>query len=403
MTFNRSITDSNKKIATILAYALVPLAGLITDIYLPSLPGMAKDLGVSENYIQLTLSTFLISYGISQIISGTIVDIYGRFKTSLVCLVFFVITCVVIATSHNINVIIAMRVLQGMFAGIVVVSKRVFFVDVYEGEKLKNLLTYMTIVWAGAPILAPFIGGYLETYWGWRSNFYGLAIYAFIMLVLEAKYSGESIKFKHELKWQKILETYKEMLTTKDFVFAILLLGSCYGLVMTYSMSGPFIIEHNMGYTPVVTGYASLILGLSWMLGGMVSKQLIKSAPKKKSIWSVGIQTVLAIGMIVWGMTNESIYHMVGIAFLIHISAGFIFNIFFTISLSRFPQYAGSSSGLVGGAVYFFTSLSSYLMISTVNPMNEYELGWSYLIFALFSILMLVLTNKALQKRTENA
>jgi MFS family permease len=74
-------------------------------------------------------------------------------------LALFIVSFLITATTQNIFVIYAMRVLQGILSGFAVVSKRAFFVDVYEGDERKHYLSIMTIVWSVGPIIAPFIGG----------------------------------------------------------------------------------------------------------------------------------------------------------------------------------------------------------------------------------------------------
>uniref|UniRef100_A0AAU6WN91 Major facilitator superfamily (MFS) profile domain-containing protein n=1 Tax=Chryseobacterium endophyticum TaxID=1854762 RepID=A0AAU6WN91_9FLAO len=52
----------------------------------------------------------------------------------------------------------------------------------------------MTIVWSVGPIIAPFIGGYLQKNFGWQSNFYVLAGYSALLLISEFIFSGETLK-----------------------------------------------------------------------------------------------------------------------------------------------------------------------------------------------------------------
>ena len=75
-----AIKAKHQNIATLLAFALIPLSGFATDIYIPSLPTMAGDLHVSSIQVQLTLSLFLISYGVSQLFIGSVLDSFGRYK-----------------------------------------------------------------------------------------------------------------------------------------------------------------------------------------------------------------------------------------------------------------------------------------------------------------------------------
>ena len=160
------------------------MSGLATDIYLPSMPSMAEDLHLPEARIQLTLTFYLISYGISQFFSGALVDAFGRYKISIMALLLFVVSFWITGHTQNIYVIYLMRIVQGILSGWWLYPNEPF-VDVYDGEKRKHYLSIMTIVWSLGPIIAPFIGGYLQKSFGWQSNFTVLAAYSLIILILE--------------------------------------------------------------------------------------------------------------------------------------------------------------------------------------------------------------------------
>lgn len=395
---DRKITKSNLLVATILAYALVPAAGLATDMYLPSMPRMSEGLQVSQASIRLTLSLFLISYGLSQILGGSILDAFGRYKIVMVSLLVFAASCLVTAWSASLPVILVMRVVQGVSAGFIVVGKRALFVDMYTGAKLHRLLTNMTIVWSTAPIIAPFLGGYLEIAFGWQSNFYALALYALLLFVLEWRFSGESIRTKRGFHLKETVAVYSVMLRTPDFVFGIMLLGATYGAAMVYSLAGPFIIEHEMGYTPVVSGYGSLLVGVALMLGGIVSRSLITRTPRFKGTLSLTVQAAMLVVMITvgffqynQGVCQHNIYTMLGIAFIYHVFVSLLFNVFFALSLARFPQYAAISNGLVGGGLYFLISFFSYAVVALVQPDSQMRLGFGYLCCSLLAVCALFL------------
>ena len=76
---------------------MIPLSGLVTDIYAPSMPTMASELQQSEGAVQLTLTLFLLSYAVVQFFAGSIMDSYGRYRITLISLVLFILSNVVIA------------------------------------------------------------------------------------------------------------------------------------------------------------------------------------------------------------------------------------------------------------------------------------------------------------------
>lgn len=385
------LTEKNKFIATILAFAMIPMSGLATDIYLPSMPSMAKDLHLPESSIQLTLSLFLISYGLTQFVAGSIVDSFGRYKITLISLVLFVISFMITASTENIWVVYAMRILQGILSGFAVVAKRAFFVDVYEGEERKHYLSIMTIVWSVGPIIAPFIGGYLQKIFGWQSNFYVLAGYSLLLLIFEFLFSGETLKVRKNLSINLLVKEYDTMFKAKDFFYGMLMCGLSYSMIMFFNLCGSFIIEHKMGYSEVVAGYVSLILGFAWMLGGFFGKALINRAFLPKLRAANFLQLALIILMFVASFFLNTIYSLVIFAFVIHVTAGFIFNNYFTYCIGRFPNSAGIAGGLTGGTVFILTSAISYGMVTLLKPQIQMEVAEGYFLMGVLGLFVLSL------------
>jgi len=388
---SKPIKEKHKGIATLLAFALIPLSGFATDIYIPSLPSMAGDLHVSNIQVQFTLTLFLISYGVSQLFIGSVVDSFGRYKISLSCLVLFAVTSVIIANTQNIYLIYFMRVLHGFTVGAIVVAKRAYFIDLFSGEKLKHYLSLFSIIWSTGPIIAPFIGGYLQISYGWKSNFYFLAFFAIVLAVLELIFSGESLQHFSEFTLKKIAGVYANMIKTISFTLGIVMIGLAYCMVMIYNMTGPFIIEHELHLSPVVAGYGSLVLGLAWMTGGFLGKATINRPFFNRLLVNLGLQVLFVLLMLISIRFVANLYSLIFFAFLIHVAAGFTFNNFFTYCLSKFPKNAGIASGLTGGINYVIVSFFSSGIIFLFPAKDEYNLGYSYFILILLSVLVMLI------------
>lgn len=399
----KELKKENQGISTILAFALLPLSGFATDIYIPSLPSMASTMQVSSLQVQLTLSLFLISYGISQLFIGSLLDSFGRYKLSLISLLIFAIASVIIANTHNIYLIYLMRIIHGFTVGTIVVAKRAYFVDLFKGDQLKHYLSLFSIIWSTGPIVAPFLGGYLQTVFGWESNFYFLAILAIVLAVLEYIYSGETLKHYSEFSLKKITGVYISMIKTPSFSLGIVMLGLAYTMVMIYNMTGPFIIEHHLHLSPVVAGYSSLVLGFAWMVGGFIGKATINSPFFKKMATNLILQIVFVAAMIISIPFISNLYSMVIFAFLIHVTAGYIFNNYFTFCLGLFPKNAGIASGLTGGITYVIVSFLSYSVISFLPAKDEYHLSESYLVLTILSAMVMLTIYKMTRKAPELA
>ncbi len=385
----KRLDGKNIGISTILTFAILPLAGFATDIYLPSLPNMAASLGVSNIQVQATLTIFLISYGLSQLFIGSVLDSFGRYRIGIVALLVFAVAGVVIANTTNIWLIYAMRMIHGITAAVVVVAKRAYFVDVFKGDKLKHYLSLFSIVWSTGPIIAPFVGGYLQANFGWQSNFYFLSGLALVFALLEYLLNGESLPHAATFSFKRIAGVYASMLRTTSFSLGLLVIGLSYSMVMVYNMTGPFIIEHHLHFTPVTAGYCSLILGFAWMVGGFIGKAAIHQPFLKKLSVNLLLHICFAVLMTVSIGLTENIYTLVVFAFLVHVCAGFAFNVYFTYCLSKFPNNAGIASGLTGGVMYIIVSAFSYGTIWLIPAKNQLHLGYSYLaLIGLSAIIM---------------
>lgn len=387
--FNQLLATKNKRIATILAFAIIPISGLTTDIYLPSMPSMGKELGVTESQIQLTLTLFLISYGVTQFLSGALVDAFGRYKITLISLLLFILSFWITANTENIYIIYLMRIAQGILSGFAVVAKRAFFVDVYEGEERRNYLSMMTIIWSLAPIIAPFIGGYLQIHFNWQANFTALAIYCSLIFVLELLFSGETIRQKNSFKINFLLKSYSDMFKASDFFYGMLMCGVSYSLIMFFNLCGPFIIEHTLGYSAIITGYVSLIMGFAWMSGGFLGKALIKKDFFQKIKNANFIQLLIIVVMLGTSFWLSNLFTLAFFAFLIHVTAGFIFNNYFSYCLGRFPNAAGLAGGLTGGMAYLLTSTFSYSTVTLLQPISQLEVSFGYLILSFLGLLII--------------
>lgn len=390
----RTIEKDQDGISTILAFMLIPLSGFATDIYLPSLPAMAEHLKVSNAQIQLTIVCFMISYGVSQLFVGSLLDSFGRYKLSIAALVLFSLSSFTIAHATNIYLIYLMRIIHGITVATIVVGKRAYFVDIFSGDKLKHYTSLFSIVWAAAPIIAPFFGGYLQTVFGWESNFYLLGYFSLIIIALELTFGGESLKNYQKFHFRSILNVYGTMIRTSRFSLGLIILGLANSIIMVYGISGPFIIEHKFRLPPTITGYSSLILGIALLLGGFLGKILISKELYRKNLIAVWIQLVLAVLMIISALWLENLFSMIAFTFIIHFIAGFVFNNYFSYCLSLFPKNAGIASGITGGSIHAITSILCYGIVYFIPSTGQVSLATGYSILIVLSLLTLFVIKK---------
>lgn len=390
------IQSKNQGIATIISFSLIPLSGFATDVYLPSLPSMAAAFHVDSAAIQASLLIFLVSGGLSQLFVGSLLDSFGRYRLSTASLIAFSVASIIIAVYPNIYVLYAMRVVHGVTVAIIVVAKRAYFLDTFSGDRLKNYTSLFSIIWATAPIVAPFIGGYLQTSFGWEANFYFLSALTLVILGFDLVFGGESLRKFQRFELKPILSVYGSMLKTSDYVMGLVIIALSYSMLMIFGMTSPFIIEHVYHHSAVVTGYSALLSGVALMLGGVISKSILSKPLKKKIPVAIGLQFLFVAVMIsVSHFYTANLYTMLPFVLLLNVTSGFVFNNLFSYCLGRFSGNAGILSGFTGGGLFVITSFLSYGVVSALAVKTQEQLSLAYLVLIFLNALAFSLFQKS--------
>ena len=392
---------SNRKAASIAAFGLVPLSGFATDLYLPSFPEMARVFHATPAQIQLTLSVFLISYGVGQFFAGSLMDSFGRYKPVIIALILFILSNILIILTRNLFLLDACRILQGLCVSFIAVGKRTFFVDVYSGKQQQSYTALLTIVWGAAPIVAPFLGGFLQVHFGWTSSFYFLAVYAAILLIVELKYSGESLRYRTHFHLKPITNIYLKLMKTRDFSVGVVILGLSFCLVISFNIAIPFIIDKVFHLSPVVTGYCALFSGIALFSGGIIGRHIGISRLLKKAMTLSFIQAAIILLMFIFLDFLNTIFLLMIFVVVIHLIEGIIYNLFFTHCLIRFPKNAATAGGITSGGSYIVLYVALSGLLTSFPYPGQQTLAYSYLILCVSVIVLLLIFRKSILKGNE--
>lgn len=382
------IASMNKSGYAILANLLVPLAGMSTDIYLPSLPHMAQAFSTDDSYVQLTMTSFVIAMGLGQYLAGPVSDALGRKRLIITALVIQLITVLTILYVPFVSLIIATRALQGIACAFMIVPARALLNDNFDGNELKKKFNYLTISFALAPIVAPFIGGYCEYYFGWRASFGFLLVYITILLFLML-FTNETIKAKRQFSVSHLFHNYAVIISNKSFMYRTIFLSVLFGYTALSSILGPFIFQNALGLSAVEYGYVALSLGLAWFMGNLTNRVLFTMDQKVKLITSLAAQSITIIILIVF-----SYYGAITVAsfliplFIIIFCAAILFAMLVSESMLQFPDLAASSNAFLFATTW--VAFGAYTFYATSLPVNSVmPMALSYLVVNCMSFLLI--------------
>jgi DHA1 family bicyclomycin/chloramphenicol resistance-like MFS transporter len=360
----------------VLLLLMAPLAGVGIDVFVPSFPSIAKELSAVDSTVKFTIVLYLLGYAIGHPLFGTLSDAWGRKRPLIVGLILYVLTSVLIAFSQTIQMVLFLRVLQGIFVAAPGVLSKTILADILLGERLAKFSTSMTMVWALGPIIAPIIGGYLESYIGWQASFYFLAFYGAILLVLSLFSLKETNRQPISLDIKNLIRIYKKACSHKLFFGSIACISIVYSLIVIFNITGPFLIQNVLKYSPVDYGYFAFFAGLGFFIGSLINRLLLQHfSVSKILVWGILygfiISILMVIAAIVFGVT---LITLVLFTFLLLIGSGSVFPNCMAKCLSLFPQSAGTAAAIMGTCFIIGTSLisagASFLETQTLIPLS---------------------------------
>ncbi len=256
---------------------LTATPALSTDMYLPALPAIAIDLGTTTPMVQLTLSAFMAGMAIGQLIIGPISDSMGRRKLLLAGTLASLIASIACALAPSIGILIAMRLLQGLGGGACVVIARAIVPDLARGREAAQAFALLMIIQAAAPILAPVIGGIISEPFGWRAVFWVLAAInaAQVLVVLFKIRESRPEEERTGAGLRGMAQNYLFVLRNPQFLAYTLALAFSFGAMFSYISASPFVLQNQMGMTPIMFSLVFAVNAFGTMLSGMLNRRLL--------------------------------------------------------------------------------------------------------------------------------
>ena len=172
--------------------ALSAFGPLSMDLYIPALPALGRELHTTEALAQVTMSACLIGLALGQLLWGPISDRYGRRRPLLWAVAGFAVASFVCAVSPSIELLILVRLLQGLCGAAGMAIARAVVHDVHEGAEATAGFATLTAIAGAAPVLAPLLGGALLTFTDWRGLFVALGVIGALLLLTAALFVPET-------------------------------------------------------------------------------------------------------------------------------------------------------------------------------------------------------------------
>lgn len=190
--YSLQISKENKVLMTIMmACFLTPFTGSSLNM---SLPDIGKEFGASTSALSWIIESFLMTSMVLIVPMGRLSDGWGKRNVFITGMELFTLSSIVIHFVTSVEVLIAVRVLQGIAAAMLFATNMAILAQAYPAERRGKAMGLATaVVYIGLAI-GPVIGGFLNYRFGWRSIFYFTTIVGLLGLLMAFKCFKEAWK-----------------------------------------------------------------------------------------------------------------------------------------------------------------------------------------------------------------
>lgn len=369
-----SLKPNPGRIEFIVLLALMSaLDAFAIDAMLPALGEMGKDLNLAnDNQRQLIITSIFFGFSFGVLAYGFISDRYGRRAPVIAGFLVFIVATGICTYSHDLKTLLAGRVLQGVGAAGPYVLAVAIVRDRYDGRDMAQIMSLIMMVFIGVPMVAPFIGQYLQLIAGWRSIFVALAVYAVIVLVWFYIRQPETLKPENRkpLTWTSVSRATRQILSDRQALSYLLVLGVISGAFIAY-LSTAQQVFHDMYGLGEKLPLTIACLATTYGIACFTNAKLVQALGMRKLVGFalmlvICSSAVYALVILVLGHNPSLPYHLIYMAMVIF-SFGFLFENVVTLALETMGDLAGAAMSVITALSTLMAVVISYLVGALLN------------------------------------
>lgn len=347
------------------------LQPLATDLYLPTLPGIAAYFDAPVATVQWTLSVFVAAFGAWQLVAGPLSDRYGRYPVIVGGAFVYCAASVLAMLAPTVEVLIGARVLQAVGACSCLVGARAFVRDLYAPAEGARLLAAAATILAFAPLIGPVLGAYLYVAVGWRSAFALLAGFSLLLALAAALRLKETNEHRNPqaLRLAPMLRTYAAVARSPAFRAYTLSAAATYAGLFAFISGSSFVLIRVLGVSTTAYGFSFSTMVAGYLVGTLVCRRFVVRH---------GLQRTVCAGASLQAAAGGTMALLAAVG--AHVPASIVVPMFFygiahgmiqppaqSGAVAPFPRTAGAAAALMGFTMMSIASLVGFWIGASFN------------------------------------
>ncbi len=329
---------------------MISFVALTIDTLLPAYGEIKTYYDIEDAHLHWIITSLFIGFSFGQIIFGPLSDRLGRQNSIIIGVSIYLLGCIICLASSSYTSFVIGRLIQGLGIGGPRVVSQAICRDLYSGNKLASINSFIMSIFILVPIVAPLIGQTIMIILSWKSIIVFFIVFSFTTTLLLKIFVKETLTRKIEFNFTTILRSFQAVMKNTKSLLYIISLGTLLGGLLTFiNICQPVYQDFfDLGlYFPLFFAAIASMLGLSSFLN---SNLVLKYGAVKISLF---FSTIFMIWCIVNFLFNLSLINEELLWFSIFIMVnffffGFIFGNLNALALDPFGHMAGNASSVIG-------------------------------------------------------
>lgn len=356
---------------TWLIAALSMLQPLATDLYLPTLPAIARHFDASTATVQWTLSAFVAGFGLWQLAAGPLSDRFGRLPVIVAGVATFCAGSLVCMLAPSVQVLVFGRLLQALGACSCLVGARSVVRDLFAPSEGARLVARAASIMAFAPLLGPLAGAWLGAAFGWRAAFAALALgsAALALLVLTRLRETLQAPDPHALAPGPMLRNYRRIAAAPAFRAYTAAAAISYAGLFAYISGSSFVLMQVHGLTAQQYALAFSAMVAGYLLGTLICRRLTAQLPLQHVVVRGALLQAVA-GLVLGGLALGGVHQAWAVAapmVLYGLSHGIVQPPAQSGAVAQFADNAGTAAALMGFSMMVVAALLGFWIGASYN------------------------------------
>jgi DHA1 family bicyclomycin/chloramphenicol resistance-like MFS transporter len=335
------------------------------DGSIPALPATASFFGVEIGRVQLTISMYILGFGLGQIPMGVLCDQYGRRPIVLICMTIFAVLGVVSTLSINVEMLVTARFFQGFFAASGAVIARAIVRDITSGAETGRLLSLMTSTHGLVMIVAPVIGALLLALLSWRATFLASAVFGAIGVALMYYTIPETLKEKPSGRAiDKFIHGLQLFMASIVSVFGAVLVGLTFSALITVVTLSSEVFVQSFGFTELEYAICFSLASIGFVSGGLANRRFLTQYSEQIILRWIAIGFVFcAIGLLFnLLIVTHKVFLLIALIVCLFFCISATLALATTIALKPLAKTAGMAAAILGTVQLSFGGLCSTIL-----------------------------------------